>query len=203
MSITSPRRFLSLLELALTTPDEKIARVRIQGSGNLINGAAVEEASTQEIRTKVAEWKNPEFEEGEAADKPVDPTTVDVAVMNGSGRVLAAEDLADALRERRYAARAAGNADAFDYDTSVVYYADGFREPARKIRGFLGSSASTAPLDRGRRERQRGGRRRRRRLGRHAQAGAQAGDPPARRHGRHDQPRGPAAARRSGRSASG
>jgi hypothetical protein len=69
--------------------------------------------------------------------------------MNGSGRVLAAEDLADALRERRYAARAAGNADAFDYDTSVVYYADGFREPARKIRGMLGASASTAPLDAG------------------------------------------------------
>ena len=147
MSITSPRRFLSLLELALTTPDEKIARVRIQGSGNLINGAAVEEASSQEIRTKVAEWKNPEFEEGEAADKPIDPATVEVAVMNGSGRVLAAEDLADALRGRRYNARAAGNADDFDYDSSVVYYADGFREPARKIRGVLGASASTAPLD--------------------------------------------------------
>ena len=101
MSITSPRRFLSLLELALTTPDEKIARVRIQGSGNLINGAAVEEASSQEIRTKVAEWKNPEFEEGEAADKPIDPATVEVAVMNGSGRVLAAEDA------RRRPARAA------------------------------------------------------------------------------------------------
>ena len=147
MSITSPRRFLSLLELALTTPDEKIARVRIQGSGNLINGAAVEEASSQEVRTKVAEWKNPEFEEGEAADKPIDPATVEVAVMNGSGRVLAAEDLADALRGRRYNARAAGNADDFDYDSSVVYYADGFREPARKIRGVLGASASTAPLD--------------------------------------------------------
>jgi len=147
MSITSPRRFLSLLELALTTPDEKIARVRVQGSGNLINGAAVEEASSQEIRTKVAEWKDPEFEEGEGADKRVDPATVDVAVMNGSGRVLAAEDLADALRARRYGARAAGNADAFDYDSSVVYYADGFREPARRIRGFLGASASTAPLD--------------------------------------------------------
>ena len=147
MSITSPRRFLSLLELALTTPDEKIARVRVQGSGNLINGAAVEEASSQEVRTKVAEWKNPEFEEGEEAEKPVDPATVEVAVMNGSGRVLAAEDLADALRERRYNARAAGNADDFDYDASVVYYADGFREPARRIRGLLGAAASSAPLD--------------------------------------------------------
>lgn len=147
MSITNPRRFLSLLELALTTPDEKIARVRVQGSGNLINGAAVEEASSQEVATKVAQWKNPEFEEGESKEKPVDPATVDVAVHNGSGRVLAAEELADALRERRYNARAAGNADAFDYDSSVVYYADGFRGPARKIRGVLGGSATTAPLD--------------------------------------------------------
>ena len=32
MDITNPGRFLSLLELALTTPDEKIARVRIQGA---------------------------------------------------------------------------------------------------------------------------------------------------------------------------
>jgi LCP family protein required for cell wall assembly len=146
MSITNPRRFLSLLELALVTPDEKIARVRIQGSGNIINGAAVEEASSQEIRTKVAEWRNPEFEEGEEAEKPIDPATVDVTVMNGSGRVLAAEELAGALRERRYNARAGGNADDFSYDGSVVYYADGFRGPARKIRGALGSGASTAPL---------------------------------------------------------
>jgi LCP family protein required for cell wall assembly len=147
MSITSPRRFLSLLELALTTPDERIARVKIQGSGNLINGAAVEEASSQEIATKVAEWKHPAFEEGEQRqEKPVDPATVDVAVMNGSGRVLAAEDLADALRERRYNARAAGNADDFSYDASVVYYADGFGAAARQIRGLLGSRASVAPL---------------------------------------------------------
>ncbi len=149
MDITNPGRFLSLLELALTTPDEKIARVRIQGSPNIINGAAIEEASSQEIATKVAEWKNPEFEESEENEKPIDPATVDVAVMNGSGRVLAAEDLAEALRERRYNARAAGNADDFSYEASGVYYAEGFRTPARKIRAALGASASTAPLDEG------------------------------------------------------
>lgn len=146
MDITDPGRFLSLLELALTTPDDKVARVRIQGSSNLINGAAVEEASSQEIATKVAEWKNPEFEEGEEKEKPVDPATVQVAVMNGSGRVLAAEDLAEALRERRYDARAGGNADDFSYTSSVVYYADGFRGPARQIKGLLGGRATTATL---------------------------------------------------------
>ena len=49
--------------------------MRIQGSPNLINGAAVEQASSQEIAT-VAEWKDPEFEEGEENEKPIDPTTV-------------------------------------------------------------------------------------------------------------------------------
>ena len=166
--------------------------MKIQGSSNLINGAAVEEASTSEVRTKVNEWKHPEFEEGEAAnEKPVDPATVDVAVMNGSGKVLAAEDLADALRERRYNARAAGNADDFSYGASVVYYADGFRDPADKIRDLIGGSAHDRPAGRRRRQRQRGRRRRGPRLGRHAQEGAEARGPRARRHGQHDQPRRP------------
>ena len=70
-----------------------------------------------------------------------------MSVLNGSGRVLAAETLAEALLERRYRAAAGGNAKTMDYDASVVYYADGFRAPARRIRGLLGSSASVAPLD--------------------------------------------------------
>ena len=132
-----------------TTPDERIARVKVQGLSNIIDGFAVWEASTSEVRTKVNEWKHPEFEEGQRSnDKPADPATVYVAVMNGSGEVVyAAEDLADALRERRYNARAAGNADDFSYGASVVYYSDGFRDPADKIRDLIGGSATTAPLD--------------------------------------------------------
>jgi LCP family protein required for cell wall assembly len=147
ISITNPRRFLGLLALALETPDDRIARVKIQGSGNLVNGAAVEVASSQEIAAKVSEWKNPEFEEGEDTDAPIDPATVAVSVLNGSGRVLAAESLAQALSERRYRASVGGNARSLDYDGSVVYYADGFRQPARRIRGMLGSAASVAPLN--------------------------------------------------------
>jgi LCP family protein required for cell wall assembly len=147
-SITNPRRFLGLLELALTTPDDKIARIAIKGSGDIVNGASVEIASSQEIATKVAEWKNPEFEEGSQAEKkPIDPAAVDVAVLNGSGKVLAAEDLAQALSEKRYSTSVGGNADSFDYASSIVYYAPDFREPARRIRGLLGPTASTAPLD--------------------------------------------------------
>ena len=123
---------------------DSIARVTVQGSEQPHQRRGGRGgARPRRSAPKVAEWKNPEFEEGQAADqKPVDPATVDVAVLNGSGRVLAAEDLAEALRERRYNARAAGNADDFDYGSSVVYYADGFREPGRKIRGLLGASAT-------------------------------------------------------------
>src|SRR5690606_7608360 len=144
-SITNPRRFLGLLELALTTPDDRIARISIKGRSDIVNGAAVEIASPQEIATKVAEWKNPEFEEGNGREQaPIDPSAVDVTVLNGSGRVLAAEDLAAALNEKRYRTSVGGNADSFDYESSVVYYAPGFREPARKIGALLGPSASTA-----------------------------------------------------------
>jgi LCP family protein required for cell wall assembly len=148
MSIDNVPRFLSLMELALTTDDDKIARIRIQGDADMTSaGASIQTASETEIASKVAEWKDPDFEEGQSAARPIDPATVDVTVLNGSGRVLAAEDMAEALSTKRYATRVGGNAPSFDYTSSVVYYAPGFREPAKKIRGVLGDSASTAPLD--------------------------------------------------------
>ena len=90
-NLTNVPKFLSILELALTAPKDRIARVSIQGSGNMINGASVEEVSQSEIDAKVAEWKEPEFVQGDAGAnaKPVNPATVDVTVLNGSGRVLA------------------------------------------------------------------------------------------------------------------
>jgi LCP family protein required for cell wall assembly len=146
--LTNPRRFLSLLELALTTEKDRIARVSIRGSGAMVNGASVEMASSQEVATKVAEWKDPEFEEDPAERaRPIDPATVDVTVLNGSGRVLAAEDVAEALSEKGYRARVGGNADEFDHLSSEVHYAPGFREPAQKIEALLGPGASAAPLD--------------------------------------------------------
>jgi LCP family protein required for cell wall assembly len=145
-SIESVPRFLSLLELALTTEKDKIARIAIEGSGAMVNEASVEIASPSEIADKVAEWKDPEFEESEPA-APIDPSTVDVMVLNGSGRVLAAEDLAQALSTKRYRTSVGGNADTFDYASSAIFYAPDFREPARRIRGLLGPGGGLAPLD--------------------------------------------------------
>ncbi len=147
-SITNVPRFLSLLELALTVPKDRIARVSVQGHSDMINGASVELADEGEIATKVAEWKDPEFEQSAAA-KPIDPSAVDVTVYNGSGHALAAEDVAQALSEKRYRASVGGNAPTFDYASSAVFYAPGFRAPARKIAALLGPTTSIGALSEG------------------------------------------------------
>ena len=146
-NLTNVPKFLSILELALTAPKDRIARVSIQGSGNMVNGASVEMASDAEVDAKVAEWKEPEFVQGTGAKaKPIDPATVDVTVLNGSGRVLQAEDVAEALNAKRYATRVGGNANEFGHATSEVYYAPAFREPARKIAQLLGPGATIGAL---------------------------------------------------------
>lgn len=147
-NISNPQRFLGLLEAALTTPDDRIARVAIQGSTVAVNGASVEEASPQEIAAKVAAWKNPEFEQGSTSEKkPLDPSAVGVAVLNGSGRVLAGEEMAGLLASRRYRATVGGNADSFGYPSSAVYYAPGFRPTAQVVAALIGPSTDVAPLD--------------------------------------------------------
>jgi LCP family protein required for cell wall assembly len=147
-NLTNVPRFLSLLELALTAPKDRIARVSIQGSGAMVNGASVEMASAQEIATKVNDWREPEFVQSTGTvAKPTDPATVDVTVLNGSGHVLAAEDVAQALSAKRYATSVGGNADTFDHPSSEVYYAPDFREPARKIAQLLGPTATIGALD--------------------------------------------------------
>jgi LCP family protein required for cell wall assembly len=149
MSITEVPRFLSLLRLALEAPKDRIARVSIQGSSSMINGASVELADPSEIASKVALWLEPEFEKDATAAKPVDPSTVDVTVLNGSGRVLAAESVAQALATKRYRTSVGGNADNFDFSSSAVFYADGYREPARKISQLLGPDATIGALENG------------------------------------------------------
>jgi hypothetical protein len=114
----------------------------------MVDGASVEEVTQSEIDEKVSEWKEPEFVQGNgsAKAKPIDPATVDVTVLNGTGHVLQAEDVAEALNTKRYATSVGGNAKDFDHPSSEVYYAPGFREPARKIAQLLGPQASIGAL---------------------------------------------------------
>lgn len=147
-SIRDPKRFLSLLELALVTPKDRIARVSIDAGSDMTSaGASIQVASQAAIEEAVSAWREPEFEFGaKTAAKPIDPATVDVSVVNGSGQLLAAESVAEALATKKYATAVGGNADNFDYASSAVYYAPAFREPARKIAALLGPNATIGAL---------------------------------------------------------
>ena len=67
-------------------------------------------------------------------------------MLNGSGKVLAAEDTAEALATKGYNAQVGGNAESFDFTSSAVYYAPAYRDAAKKIQALLGPSATSAPL---------------------------------------------------------
>ncbi len=148
ISIRDPKKFISLLELALVTPKDRIAKVSVVGSDDMTAaGASIQVASQATVDEAVAAWREPEFEFGQKSTaKPIDPLTVDVVVQNGSGKVLAAESVAEALAAKKYATSVAGNADNFEYATSAVFYAPAFREPARKIAALLGPTATIGAL---------------------------------------------------------
>lgn len=149
MSIEDPGRFIKLMNLALFVPKDRIARASIEGSSGMIDGASVELADQSEIDAKVALWKEPEFVQETNTAKPIDPSEVTVTVLNGSGTLLAAEDVAQALADKRYRTRVGGNAADFDFASSAVYYADGYRDPARKIAALLGPGATIGALENG------------------------------------------------------
>jgi LCP family protein required for cell wall assembly len=150
MSIENPSRFIKLMNLALFVPKDRIARATVEGRGGMINGASVELADPAEVAAKVALWREPEFVQETSTAKPMDPSAVDVTVLNGSGAVLGAEDVAQALAKKRYRTRVGGNAESFDFASSAVYYADGYRDPARRIAALLGPGATIGALENGR-----------------------------------------------------
>ncbi|MGD9571921.1 MAG: LCP family protein [Thermoleophilia bacterium] len=149
LSIRDPGRFIELMNLALFVPKDRIARASVQGTSGMINGASVEFADQSEIDAKVALWKDPEFEEDANSKPRIDPKTVDIEVQNGSGEPLAAEDVAQALAEKGYRATVGGNAENFEFGTSAVYYAEGYRDPARAVARLLGPDTNVGALRNG------------------------------------------------------
>jgi LCP family protein required for cell wall assembly len=141
-----PPEQLEVARIALQTPDSRINRVRIQGNTTTLqDGAQVNLVDPAEVQEKVAEWQNPEFVGGPKT-KRVDPASVQVRVLNGSGRTLAAEDMATLLREKGYRAAAAGNADTFEYTTSTVRYGAGSAAAGAQVQKLIGPKTGLAPL---------------------------------------------------------
>jgi LCP family protein required for cell wall assembly len=139
------RELIEVARIALQTPDDRINRVRIQGDPGKSGDADVNFVNFAEVQEKVAEWQNPEFV-GATPTKKVDPSSVQVRVLNGSGRTLAAEDMATLLRAKGYRAAAGGNADTLEYATSTVRYAPGASVAAAQLQKLVGPKTGVSPL---------------------------------------------------------
>lgn len=144
-NVRSVPRLLGILEQSITADKDRIARTSVSGTPTMINGASVVETTQAEVDSKVDRWLHPEFQQGDAA-KVVSPHDVTVEVQNGSGRLLAADDAAAALRTRGFDASASGNADSFGKARTAVYYAPDQREAAKNIQRLFGASAVLGAL---------------------------------------------------------
>jgi len=141
-SVSSVREILSLIELALTTPDDRIARIGITGQVDMRGGASVVLASDATIQQKVAEWLNPEFETGEP-EEPVTPATVRVRVDNGSGQILRGEEVAEQLRGVGFSQAVSGGSTA-QVPATAVLHSEQARSAGTTIQKRIGDSASLA-----------------------------------------------------------
>ncbi len=139
-SVDNIRELISLIELALTTPDERIARIGITGAVTMRNELSVVLASEAEIQSKVAEWLNPEFEEGDP-EQPVTPGTVQLRVDNGSGRLLVSQQVTDQLVSVGFRQAVAGGT-VPQVTASTVLHSDEGRSAAKVVKERLGESAN-------------------------------------------------------------
>lgn len=144
-NVRSVPRLLGIMEQAITTDKDRIARASISGTPTMRNGASIVEAPQSEIDAKVEQWLNPEFTQGAAA-AVVSPNSVQVRVLNGNGRLLSAETATDQLRAKGYDAESGGNAPSFGKAETVVQYADGQREAAKNVARLFGDDTVLTAL---------------------------------------------------------
>ena len=99
-NVRSVPRLLGIMEQAITTDKDRIARNSITGRPTMRNGASIVETPQSEVDAKVEAWLNPEFTQGAAA-AVVSPNSVQAKVLNGNGRLLDAETATDQRAVRR------------------------------------------------------------------------------------------------------
>jgi LCP family protein required for cell wall assembly len=144
-NVRSVPRLLGIMEQAITTDKDRIARHSISGTPTMRNGASIVEAPQSEVDAKVEAWLNPEFTQGAAA-AVVSPNAVQARVLNGNGRLLDAETATDQLRSKGYDAVSGGNADSFGKAETIVQYAVGQRDAAKNIARLFGPDTVVAAL---------------------------------------------------------
>lgn len=144
------RKLLDVIRTGIETPDSRVFRKTLDGATQDMGSEGnVVILDPTDVAQGVQEWLNPQFE-GTVAPK-VDPTRIDVRVLNGSGRTLVAEEMADLLRAKGYRAVAAGNARDFSYTRSTVYF-DGSTQAGVSaglaVKALIGPNAGLASLKR-------------------------------------------------------
>ncbi|MFN8110152.1 MAG: LCP family protein, partial [Thermoleophilia bacterium] len=132
---------LQLARWAISIPDGRVFKAQINGIGaKTSTGADIQMVSQTELQQKLQEWQNPPFLNTAAVAK-VNPADVTVNVLNGSGRTLVSQRMAEILRAKGYQASPAGNAAAFDHTTTSVGFSSdrqGSLQAAQNLQAALG-----------------------------------------------------------------
>ncbi len=141
-SIRKVDTLLSIAELALTLPEDRIARTSITGDTAIRAQQSVVLTYPSIVSEKVNEWRDPEFL-NVAADEPepVRGEDAKIIVRNAGTRLLGAAEMAELLREAGFNATDRGNAGRNDLANSIVRYREGAKAAAKRIQARLGPAA--------------------------------------------------------------
>lgn len=143
--INDAGRLLNLVRRAIETPDNRVFRVQVNGISKTVNEVSLNELDPAEIQDAIQAWLNPEFPGNQNGGPKVIPAKTRVTVLNGSGRSLVGEQMAELLRAKGYQAASGGNADTFGYTTSAVLYDDKSQTSlaaARALRAVISPAAA-------------------------------------------------------------
>ncbi len=119
ISIPKDRR-LDVIRFAIETPDSRVFRIMPESTTGMEGDQSVVYVSSASMAKAVQLWLQPPFTN--VVQKKVDPKTVTVHVLNGSGRGMVADQVAAQLRAKGYRAETGGNAKDFSYASSVVLF---------------------------------------------------------------------------------
>ena len=132
---------LQLAQWAISIPNDRVFKVQINGGTSMTStGASIQLVSQSELQSKIEEWQNPPFLNTAPVAK-LNPANVTVNVLNGSGRTLVSQRMAEILRAKGYQASPAGNAAAFDHTTTSVGFSSdrqGSLQAAQNLQAALG-----------------------------------------------------------------
>lgn len=128
---------LPLASLALTLNTSNVHMVHLEGSEQMMGDVSYVVASDYEVQAAVTEFSNPTQAPVSGGGKVLPKKAYRVRVFNGSGVPGIAAATSQQLRALGYNAKGVGNAESFDYTTTVVYAPKGMRATAQQFTRLL------------------------------------------------------------------